>query len=99
MFEYEQTSWLDPADCSSVIVDLLERQAINAGVTNQRMPSGAGHDTQFMTRVTDAGMLFVPSVAGVSHAPDEWTHWEDVEAGCNVLLAAVLELAGSDDID
>ena len=96
MFEYEQTSWLDPADCSSTIVELLERKTVEAGLTYQHMPSGAGHDTQFMTHVTDAGMLFVPSVAGISHAPDEWTHWEDIEAGCGVLLEAILELAGSD---
>lgn len=95
MFEYEQTSWLDPVDCSPAIIDLLERTAKDAGRTYQHMPSGAGHDTQFMTRVTNAGMLFVPSVAGVSHAPDEWTHWEDVEAGCDVLLNAALELAGT----
>jgi len=95
MFEYEQTSWLDPVDCSPAIIELLERKAKKAGMTYQHMPSGAGHDTQFMTRVTDAGMLFVPSVAGISHAPDEWTHWEDVQAGCDLLLSAVLELAES----
>lgn len=93
MFEYEQTSWLDPVDCSPAIIEVLDRNAKKAGLTYQHMPSGAGHDTQFMTHVTDAGMLFVPSVAGISHAPDEWTHWEDVEAGCDVLLNAALELA------
>lgn len=93
MFEYEQTSWLDPVDCSPAIIDLLDRHAQRAGVSYQHMPSGAGHDTQFMTQVTEAGMLFVPSVGGVSHAPDEWTHWEDIESGANLLLAAVLELS------
>ena len=57
------------------------------------MPSGAGHDTQFMAGITQAGMLFVPSVGGVSHSPDEWTHWSDVETGANLLLDAALELA------
>jgi len=92
-FEYEQSSWLEPVDCSPAIVDLLDRSAKAAGVSYRRMPSGAGHDTQFLTQVTDAGMLFVPSVGGVSHAPDEWTHWEDIEVGCNLLLDAALELA------
>jgi N-carbamoyl-L-amino-acid hydrolase len=50
------------------------------------MPSGAGHDTQFMAAFTRAGMIFVPSVNGISHAPDELTHWSDVEAGAQVLL-------------
>lgn len=95
MFEYEQTSWLDPVDCHPEIVGLLERHAKESGATYRHMPSGAGHDTQFMTQITPAGLLFVPSVGGISHAPDEWTHWEDVEVGCSVLLNAVLELAVS----
>jgi beta-ureidopropionase / N-carbamoyl-L-amino-acid hydrolase len=93
MFEYEQSSWLDPVDCNAEIIDLFEARAKDAGLNYQRMPSGAGHDTQFMTLVCPAGMIFVPSVGGVSHAPDEWTHWEDIETGCNLLLATALELA------
>ncbi len=49
------------------------------------MPSGAGHDTQFMAEFTRAGMIFVPSVGGISHAPDEWTHWNDIEQGAKLL--------------
>lgn len=93
MFEYEQISWLKPMACHPDVVDLLERQANRLGLACQRMPSGAGHDTQFMVGITKAGMLFVPSVGGVSHSPDEWTHWADVEAGANLLLNAALELA------
>lgn len=93
MFEYEEISWLPPMNCHPDIVALLERQAGRLGLSCERMPSGAGHDTQFMTEITRAGMLFVPSIGGVSHSPDEWTHWDDVEAGANVLLCAVLELA------
>lgn len=95
MFEYEQVSWLDPKNCSADIVELFERQAQLAGYSYRRMPSGAGHDTQFFVDITQAGMIFVPSVGGISHAPDEWTHWKDVEAGANLLLNAALELAGA----
>jgi N-carbamoyl-L-amino-acid hydrolase len=94
MFEYEQISWLAPVACSESIIDLVERQAESAGMAYERMPSGAGHDTQFFAGITEAGMIFVPSVGGVSHAPDEWTHWSDVELGSNLLLASALELAG-----
>lgn len=93
MFEYEQVSWLKPKPCDPDIVDLLERHASRLELPHQRMPSGAGHDTQFLAEVTKAGMLFVPSVGGVSHSPDECTHWSDIEAGANVLLNAALELA------
>jgi N-carbamoyl-L-amino-acid hydrolase len=93
MFEYEQISWLEPVACSTEIIELLEAQAERAGIDYERMPSGAGHDTQFMAMITQAGMLFVPSVGGVSHAPDEWTHWQHVDLGSNLLLWSVLELA------
>ena len=55
------------------------------------MPSGAGHDTQFMAEVAPAGMIFVPSVGGISHAPDEWTKWPDVENGATVLLNTIID--------
>ena len=61
------------------------------------MPSGAGHDTQFMTEITRAGMIFVPSVEDISHAPDEWTNWNDVETGANVLLHTLLHLLDEED--
>ena len=57
------------------------------------MPSGAGHDVQFFTALTRTGLIFVPSVGGVSHAPDEWTHWSDIERGAQLLCNCVLELA------
>jgi beta-ureidopropionase / N-carbamoyl-L-amino-acid hydrolase len=96
MFEYEQISWLPPMNCHTGIVEMLEAQAEKLGYSYVRMPSGAGHDTQFMTEITRAGLLFVPSVGGVSHSPDEWTYWDDVENGANVLLNAALELAGTE---
>jgi N-carbamoyl-L-amino-acid hydrolase len=72
---------------------MLEKHSADLGFSYQRMPSGAGHDTQFLSLVTRAGLLFVPSVGGVSHSPDEWTHWHDVESGGNVLLHAAVALA------
>ncbi|MGQ4277424.1 Zn-dependent hydrolase [Pseudidiomarina sp. E22-M8] len=91
-FEYEQSSWLGPKPCSKSISDLIEKQVKKRGYTYTRMPSGAGHDTQFLSEITEAGLIFIPSVNGVSHAPDEWSHWHDVESGTNVLLDAVQAL-------
>jgi N-carbamoyl-L-amino-acid hydrolase len=56
------------------------------------MPSGAGHDAQMMAQLTPMGMIFVPSVDGVSHSPKELTAWQDCANGANVLLHAVLGL-------
>jgi N-carbamoyl-L-amino-acid hydrolase len=93
-FEYDERSWLDPRDCHPDVIEAFERHAQALGQEPLRMPSGAGHDTQFMTEITRAGMIFVPSMGGVSHAPDEWTHWADVEIGANVLLHTAMEFAG-----
>jgi N-carbamoyl-L-amino-acid hydrolase len=97
MFEYEQISWLEPVSCNEDMIELIAAQAEKAGYSYERMPSGAGHDTQFMAGITSAGLIFVPSVGGVSHAPDEWTHWHDVEIGSNLLLSTALEIARRDD--
>jgi beta-ureidopropionase / N-carbamoyl-L-amino-acid hydrolase len=63
-----------------------------------RLPSGAGHDAQQIAALCPMGMIFVPSVAGISHSPRELTTWEDCARGANVLLGAVLELDRRDSI-
>lgn len=93
MFEYEQVSWLKPQACSEKLTKIIESKAKDRTLSCVKMPSGAGHDTQFLAQITDAGLIFIPSVNGVSHAPDEWSHWHDVEAGTNVLLDCIIESA------
>jgi N-carbamoyl-L-amino-acid hydrolase len=58
-----------------------------------RLPSGAGHDAQSMARLGPMGMIFVPSVGGVSHSPKELTKWADCANGAQVLMLAVLDWA------
>lgn len=59
------------------------------------MPSGAGHDAQMLAAVCPTAMIFVPSVDGVSHNVQEFTHPYHIEAGANVLLSVLCELAGA----
>lgn len=92
-FEYEEMSWLKPAFCDEGIVSLIEKKTKELGYSYKVMPSGAGHDVQFFCRHTRAGLIFVPSVGGISHAPDEWTHWSDIERGAQLLFETVQELA------
>lgn len=66
--------------------------ASGLGLTTQLMPSGAGHDAQDLATICPMGMIFVPSVKGVSHSPLEFTRPEDVENGANTLLQTVLRL-------
>jgi len=68
------------------------------GLQAQRLPSGAGHDAQQIAKLCPMGMIFVPSVGGISHSPRELTTWDDCARGANVLLGAVLELDGRDSV-
>lgn len=75
------------------IVGKVEAAAHRLGLPVRRMPSGAGHDAQMMAMIAPTAMIFVPSINGRSHTPDELTRPEDIVAGANVLLAVALDLA------
>ncbi|MBR5129155.1 MAG: M20 family metallo-hydrolase [Firmicutes bacterium] len=75
-------------------MDLAVRNAIHEscdllGLSKIDMGSGAGHDSMILAQVTKAGMIFIPSVKGVSHNKDEYTPWEDIINGANVLLNTI----------
>lgn len=89
-FERFYTSTAAPTDAR--IRDMIERGVDDLGLSSIRMPSGAGHDAQSIALLGPVGMIFVPSVAGISHAPEERTEPHDVVNGTNVLLATLLEL-------
>jgi N-carbamoyl-L-amino-acid hydrolase len=95
--EHRSLARFAPVEFDDDVVALVERVARDHGHTVRRLPSGAGHDAQMLARVCPAGMVFVPSVRGISHNPAEHTDDPDLEAGANVLLHCVLELAGVKD--
>jgi N-carbamoyl-L-amino-acid hydrolase len=72
--------------------ELIEREAAGAGFKTMSLPSGAGHDAQMLARLAPMGMIFVPSVGGISHSPKELTRWEDAANGCEVLFRTVLAI-------
>ncbi len=72
-------------------IDTVERAAETVGADHVRMVSGAGHDANYLNDICPTSMIFVPSVDGVSHTENEYTEWEDVVVGTNVLLQATLE--------
>jgi N-carbamoyl-L-amino-acid hydrolase len=75
------------------IVSLVETIARDLALPSRRLPSGAGHDAQMMARICPSGMIFVPSVGGLSHNVREETRPEHLEAGAAVLMHAVMRLA------
>ncbi len=72
---------------------IVRRAAQACGYPPLDLPSGAGHDAMMLAAITPAAMIFVPSQGGRSHSPDEQTAPEELVAGANVLLQAVLALA------
>ena len=83
----------EPVIFDAGLVDRVEYHAKALSLSTRRMPSGAGHDAQMMQRLCPTAMIFVPSVAGLSHNVKEHTEAADLVAGAEVLLNLVLELA------
>lgn len=91
-FSYESTHQSAPAICDPTVKRTIESAARGLGLSTKHLPSGAGHDAQHMATIAPAGMIFVPSVRGISHSPNEFTKPADVVNGANVLLQTVLAI-------
>lgn len=81
-----------PAIATREIQTTIEKSAEELGLKTMRLPSGAGHDAQMMARLGPMGMIFIPSVNGISHSPRELSRWPDIANGANVLLHTILTL-------
>jgi beta-ureidopropionase / N-carbamoyl-L-amino-acid hydrolase len=79
----------------TVLQEAIGKAADLLGLSHLRLPSGAGHDAQMMARLGPMGMIFVPSVGGISHSPRELTTWEDCANGARVLMATLLAMDGN----
>lgn len=83
---------------TSGVQGAIGRAAERAGLKTMRLPSGAGHDAQQIAKIAPMGMIFVPSIGGISHSPKELTAWEDCARGADVLLKTVLDLDQRDSV-
>jgi N-carbamoyl-L-amino-acid hydrolase len=85
----------EPAPMSQRAQSAIRTAADSLALSHTALPSGAGHDAQSLAPLTDAGMIFIPSREGISHAPQEFSEWDDCVNGANVLLRAALNLAAA----
>ncbi|MDC8831932.1 Zn-dependent hydrolase [Alteromonas gilva] len=86
--------WHSPAVAfNSDCVDAVRAATEHYGYDYEEMFSGAGHDSVYTSRVVPTSMIFIPCEKGISHNEAENATPEDIEAGCNVLLGAVLAMA------
>ncbi|WP_223479105.1 Zn-dependent hydrolase [Oricola indica] len=89
----EEKSWLSPVALDAELHAMLMEEAGTLGHAALDMPSGAGHDAQTMQSVCPSGLVFIPSRNGISHAPEEWSDWADIEKGAQLMLNALVRLS------
>ena len=90
----EERSYIAPQALDSGVREAFISEVTALGYSHRIMPSGAGHDAQTMQGFCPAGLVFVPSRNGISHAPQEWTDWTDIEKGAQLMLNTVIALCG-----
>ena len=90
----ERVSYYPPCPFHPDCVGAVRKATEKLGYSTMDVVSGAGHDAIYAARVAPAGMIFVPCKDGISHNEIEDAKQEHLEAGCNVLLHAMLERAG-----
>ena len=83
---------IKPALTNRTLQQTIEKSAKAMGLSTKYMQSGAGHDSQEIALIAPMGMIFVPSVGGISHSPKEFTKSIDMANGANVLLQTILAL-------
>ncbi|MFD8060460.1 M20 family metallo-hydrolase [Streptomyces cyaneofuscatus] len=88
----ESTVRSAPVHTDPKVRDTIAASADELGFAQETLPSGAGHDAQVVADIAPVGMIFVPSIDGVSHVPVERTAPDDLVAGAEVLLRTVLKL-------
>lgn len=93
--EVKFTSRHTGARATASVQAAIEKAAASLSLKTMRLPSGAGHDAQAIATLGPMGMIFVPSVAGISHSPRELSRWNEIAQGADVLMATILELDAS----
>ena len=87
---FEQQFKIEPALSNKPLQEKISASAKSLGFTTKLMQSGAIHDSQNMSLIAPMGMIFVPSIGGISHSPKEFTKAIDMTNGANVLLQTIL---------
>jgi allantoate deiminase len=82
-----------PVYLSKKVLNVIEEEAQKADFQYLKMISGAAHDSMVLSELTDVGMIFVPSINGRSHCPEEKTNYRDIKLGADLLLYSLLRLA------
>lgn len=91
-FTIEQQLMVEPTRLDEDIHAQLTKHSKALGLSHRTMVSGAGHDAMIFAGITRVGLVFVPSKAGLSHHPDEWTDYAQIQKGVDVVFYTVKEI-------
>ncbi|MFV8979286.1 Zn-dependent hydrolase [Serratia fonticola] len=97
--QIEQPLLVEPTRLHSGIHSQLQKHSEALGLSHRTMVSGAGHDAMIFAGITDVGLVFVPSKDGLSHHPDEWTDYEQIQKGIDVIFQTVKEITEASSYD
>ncbi|MGD9568443.1 MAG: M20 family metallo-hydrolase [Sedimentibacter sp.] len=81
-----------PVRTNEVITKFIEQVCVDKGIKYEVMASGAGHDAKEIANKIPTGMIFIPSKGGKSHCPEEFTKWDDISLGAQVLLDSIIRV-------
>ncbi|SUB81415.1 N-carbamoyl-L-amino acid hydrolase [Pragia fontium] len=90
--QVEQPLYVSPTPLNPELHQRLQKHSDQLGLSSRTMVSGAGHDAMIFAGITDVGLVFVPSRNGLSHHPDEWTDYEQIQKGVDVIFHTVKEI-------
>lgn len=96
--EYSLLIKKSPVTCSPYIIKCIENICVKKNLSYRTMPSGATHDGNAMALKMPIGMIFVPSRDGISHSRLEWTEWDKIYTGVEVLYDTLKKIGESDEI-
>ena len=95
-YSIKKITTVPPISIPPYLTELLEQNAQKLKLDYIFMPSGALHDCCNVSELGDVGIIFIPSIDGRSHVPEEETRYEDIKAGSDLLLASLLQLTELD---
>lgn len=84
---------VSPIKLAEDIIEKLNKYSDRLEFKREIMLSGAGHDAMVMAGITDVGLVFVPSKDGRSHCPEEWTDYEDLQKGIEVVCHTIIDIS------
>ena len=93
--DLKEVVYFPPSEFAADLVDSVREGSAMRGYSHREIVSGAAHDAVYMARIAPTAMVFVPCEGGISHNEIENARADDIAAGCNVLLHAVVKRAGA----